>query len=228
MLATTAVQDVPIKNVWQSGLNDVTFVATVGDNSQRELRKINKDFADSYQFDKTTVQIKEPFKLRMTGKVKDQEILFVVNGGRKLIKIQNGVNLKQDVSKAPGKRQTAFDFGLLPDHLFNNYFQAKFVRNDRATGMPVYDVTYVSSLNDKTRHRIWVDASKKHIVKREWYSQIDGRLMATFDYTGGAKVNNVWIPGKVTVKNSEGKVAGTMTYSSVKVNSGLADSLFNF
>lgn len=227
LAATTLGLAPSIDDYVQSSLKDVSFTASVAKSSQTELKKINNDFASAYRFNKTSVMLKEPFKLRMEAKVEDMDILFIVNGGTKAYKIPSrGLSRKENVSKAPGKRQTAFDFGILTPALFSNYYSAKFVREDSRTGMTVFDVTYVASLNDKTRHRIWVDDSKKFVSRREWYGQ-DGFLKATFEYTNPSQVGGVWVPTSLTVKNSENKFSGQMSYTNFKVNSGLNESLFS-
>lgn len=227
-LVLTAPQ-VSINSCTQNDLRDVSFTAVVGKAVQSELRKINDDFAQTYRFDSTDVKMKEPFKLHLTSTVGESDILFILNGSRRLVKIPRiGINKKEDLSKSPGKRQTFFDFGILTPSLFDNYFQAKFVREDRRSGEPVFDVTYVSRLKDGTRHRIWVDKAKGLVTKREWYSQIDRRLVATFYYTDPVKVNGIWVPTELSVKNSDDKLAGTTHYKNVKANTGIADSIFSF
>lgn len=228
ILATAVLgQSVSISDVYQPGLKDASFTAQVEKAVIKELSKINKDFASSYRVKKTEVQLKEPFKMRLVSKVEGNDIVFVLNGPSRLLKVSPaGIRNKENLSKSPGKRQTLFDYGLLTPSLFNNFFVAKFVRMDRATGNAVFDVTYVPSLDDTTRHRIWVDTSKKYMTRREWYSQNGGNLMATFEYSNPKQFGGVWIPLKLSVSNAERKFAGSLVYSNVKVNTGLADSLF--
>lgn len=218
-----------ISSYWQSGLKDASFTAKVEKSQQKELQKINKDFASSYRFDYTDVKMKEPFKLRLESKVDDQSILYIINGTMRAYKIPRaGISKKDNLAKEPGKRQTVFDFGLITPALFNNFMEAKFVRMDRATDMPVFDVTYISSLDDSSRHRIWVDTDKKIVAKREWYSQNGSKpLMAIFLYKDPVKFGNVWIPTTLEVQNAEGKFAGRTKYTGISVNAGLAESLFS-
>lgn len=226
ILALANTQSASIDDVWQAGLKDASFRMTVGKSDQRELQKINKDFATSYRFDFSDVMLKEPFKLRMEMSSDEQKIVYIVNGGHKVYKIPRaGVSAKSDVSKAPGKRQTPFDFGVLTPSLFSNFMSASFVREDRRTGELVFDITYVSALKDTSRYRIWVDKSDKVMTKREWYNQ-KGFLTATFTYSAPQKVGGVMVPTKTQVNNSEGKFAGSMTLSNLKVNTGLDESLF--
>ena len=221
--------DPSITSYVQSSFKDVSFSAKVQSSKQSELAKINQDFAKSYRFSTSNVWIKEPMKLRMESKVDDTDIYFIVNGGKKLVRIPRAnLNQKDDVSKAPGKRQTPLDFGLLTPSLFNGFLQGKYIRTESRgdySGNLVFDLVYIPSLDDSSRYRVWVDPAKKFTTKREWYSQA-GYLMATFTYEGVKEFGGVWIPTHLTVRNADGKVGGSTVYSNVKVNQGLSDSLF--
>lgn len=216
-----------IQNYVQPNLQDATFVARVVKGDQRELRKINNDFGQSYRFETSTISVKEPFKVRAEANVEDTHILFILNGTTQYIKVPRAkISTKVNLADKPGRRQTTLDFGILTPSLFNGLFDAKFVRIDRATGNAVFDLTYPGRLDDTSRHRIWVDTEKKYTTKREWYNQY-GRQLATFYYEQPKLENGVWMPTRLTVKNMDDKVAGVTTYDSIKVNTGLSDSLFN-
>lgn len=210
----------------QKNFDDASFTAKVKFANQKELLKINKDFGQTYRFSSTDFKVKEPFKIRGDAKVEDTNVTYIINGPKQLIKIPRiKVNSKQDLSKAPGRRQTLLDFGVLTPSLFNNFFVAKFVRMDRASGDAVFDVTYVPSLDDTSRHRIWVDPQKKFVTKREWYGQRGGQY-CTFFYTDPVNVDGVWMPTHVSVKNVDGVLAGETYYTGLKVNQGIPDSIF--
>ncbi|MCC7101828.1 MAG: outer membrane lipoprotein-sorting protein [Fimbriimonadaceae bacterium] len=229
MSLVVSPQSQDIKNYVQSSFEDASFTVVTGQYSMSELSKISKDFSQSYRFKQSQVWLKEPFKLRMMSEVDDTQVLFVVNGGKRMYKFpRSGVMKTDDISKAPGKRQTALDFGILTPALVNSYFSADFVRIDRATGDAVFDLTYVPNLKDSSRHRVWIDPSTKVVTKREWYAQKrnDGRLMATFIYSSPKKFGNITLATALTVNNSDNKRAGSLTYNNIKVNTGLSDSLF--
>lgn len=216
-----------IQAYWQPALKDASFTARVVMGDQRELAKINKDFGQSYRFKRMSVRMKEPFKLRLESTVDDTAMFFVVNGARRLIRIpRSNINIRENLATSPGKRQTALDFGMLTPGLFDGLFEAKFVRMDRATGDPVFDLTYEKRLNDTSRHRVWIDKTKKYIKRREWYSQLDGRLLATFTYENPEQQGGVWFPSRVIVRNAENRQAGVTQYEGLKINTGLPDSLF--
>jgi len=215
----------------QPGLRDLSFTAKVLSAKQAELKKINQDFSVSYRFSSSNVWLKEPMMLRMESVVDDTKIFYIVNGTKRLVSVpRTGLRQREDLSKAPGKRQTPLDFGLLTPSLFKGLFQAKFVRTESRgdlKGCLVFDLTYLPSLDDTSRNRVWVDPQRKYTPKREWYSQLGGYLMATFTYSDLQSVGGIYVPRKVSVNNADGKFAGSTAYQNVKVNTGLATSLFD-
>lgn len=219
-----------ISNYVQGSFDSAHFFVNVGKADFNELKKVNMDFSQSYRFKSSEVWIKEPFKLKMESKVQDMKITFIVNGGRKVTRVPDRhINISDDVSQAPGKRQTMFDFGMLSPALVKDFFQAKFVRNDRATNAVVFDLTYIPTLKDTSRYRVWIDPEKKMIIKREWYGQqstTDGRLMATFNYSNAKKINGVWVSTAVSVYNADQKLAGQVTYDRMEINTAIPDDLF--
>lgn len=225
-VALVIVPDPTIEDAVLSGFKSASFVTTVSGARQSELRKINKDFAQSYRFKRMEVQMKEPFKVRLSTTVDDSRVVMVINGARKMYAIPKaGLKIREDNSENPAKRQTALDFGFITKSLFNGYLSAKYVRTDRLTGEWVFDLTYDPEHGDKTRHRIWIDPEKRFLSKRVWYSR-RGNLRATFLYENPKKFGDIWFPTKAVVKNAENKVAGTILYSDIVINPTLSDDLF--
>jgi len=232
-LLATLILAAPSTNIYDyvpTGFRDATFVAKVSSADFKELKKINDDFTQSYRFKQSQVWIKDPFMLKMVSTIEDTKITFLMNGGMRQTSIpRSKINLKENVSKKPGKHQTQFDFGMLSPSLFKGFFQAEFVRIDRATGDGVFDFTYPAILKDTSRHRVWIDLEKKMMTKREWYGQIkinDGRLMASMVYSNPKQENGIWVNQKVTVFNADNKQAGVIVYSGFDLNSGLKDEFF--
>ena len=226
----TAQPSEDIQSYVQKNFEDATFTVKTGKHSTAELAKINRDFAQSYRVKESQVWLKEPFKMRMVSTVEDTKIIFLVVGGKKTYRApSSNISHTEDVSKAPGKRQTIFDFGILAPSLFDSLFDAQFIRFDRATKDVVFDFTYKSNLKDSSRHRVWIDPDKKIITKREWYGQkvrTGGRLMATFVYSNPVQTKGVWMSSAVTVSNSSNKEAGNLSYQGIKMNEGMDEKLF--
>lgn len=216
-----------LDDIVSPGFRDAAFTARVTKAAQSELGKINKDFANSYRFSSTKVFVKEPFMLRLEATVDDTDILFILNGTTRVVRVPRArISQRENLSKSPGKRQTLLDFGLLTDSMFKGLFEAKYVRTDRATGDFVFDITYLKAFDDTSRSRVWVDPAKRYVTKREWYSQ-PGRQLATFLYENPVKQGSTWFPTRLTVKNVDNRVAGVTDYVGVKLNAGLSDNLFN-
>lgn len=218
--------DPTVDDIASVAFRDASFVARVKVGNQTELNKINKDFGQSYRFKWTKVQVKEPFKLRLESTVDDTDITFVLNGATRLLRVPKArISNRENLAKSPGKRQTLLDFGLITPSLFTDLFNAKFVRVDRRTNDLVFDLTYKPALDDTSRHRVWVDPEKRYVTRREWYAQNE-RQLATFYYEEPKQQNGVWFPTKLTVRNAEDKVAGVTSYEELKLNSGIADTVF--
>lgn len=228
LVALSHVQTTSILDYVQTDLKDATFVAKVMRGDERELRKINDDFGVSYKFKTAQIRMKDPFMLRMEATVEDTSILYIVDGPVVVYRIPRaGIHTSTNNARHPGRRQTFLDFGLLTPSLFGNFFDAKFVRKDRATGDAVFDLTYSDKkVDDSSRHRIWIDPAKKIVTKREWYDQ-EGKQKATFLYQEPTEVDGVWMPTQLTVKNNDNAVAGITKYISIKINTGLTNSLFD-
>jgi hypothetical protein len=109
--------------------------------------------------------------------------------------------------------------------LFPDFFKAKFVRIDRETNEPVFDITYADP-DEQARYRTWIDPVHKVVTKREWYNRY-GRELATFYYEQPKEFKGVWIPTTIVVKNLDNNVAGSTHYESVQVNTGLSVSVFS-
>lgn len=226
LFIASAAQGASIDRYLQPDLHDATFTTRVLHADQRELSKVNSDFGESYRFTTTTIRLKEPFMLRIDAKVDATSLLYIENGPMQVLRIPRlGVKSRTDLSYKPGRRQTAFDFGLLTPSLFNDFYVSKFVRVDRATGDPVFDIRYAPNLKDNSSSRIWIDPVHKVIARREWYAQ-DGHQEATFYYSDPQDVDGVWLPTRLEVKNTDNVTAGVTQYGSIKVNTGLSDDLF--
>jgi hypothetical protein len=228
LTALAAVAQTPSIEQYTQPIKDITFSMDVRTGNQSELRKIGKDFGEAYRFSHVDFKIKDSFQIRGDTKVDDTTILMILNNGIRVFRApRQNINIKKDVSDRPGQRQTIFEFGLVTPDLFDSFMDAKFVRQDRATGDAVFDLTFNKKFGDTTRYRVWIDEDKKFTSKKEWYGQ-EGDLRATFTFTNPEKVGSMWVPTLATVKNAEGKVAGQLKYGRFKINTGISDSIFKY
>jgi outer membrane lipoprotein-sorting protein len=214
-------------DIVQKSFEDATFVARVVQSSQSELAKVTKDFGQSYRFKTIKAYLKEPLKMRLEAQLDDTDVqMVIVDFARYFLVPRAKIRSKEDLKEKPGKMQSPLDYGIVSPGVLKELFQAKYVRTDRASGDYVFDLTYHSPrYADTSRHRVWVDPKKRVVNRREWYAQ-DGRQLATFLYEKPMLRDGVWFPTRGLVRNMDGKIAGVIQYDSVKINSGLADSLF--
>jgi hypothetical protein len=223
--ATAQSQD--INDYVQTRLLDLRATVRQQTANQRELEKINKDFANSYRIKQMTARYKEPSKMRLESKLGVVNVLYIINGNYKHVSA-GPIKHTDDISNAPGKRQSLMDFGILTPS-FMKLINAKFLRYDQEGGVryPVFELTWANS-DDTSKHIVWMDGKTRTVVKRQWYNQ-QGKLMATFYYKNPLEAApGIWVPTRVEVYNAEGKLGGVTTYVDLHVNEGLPDSLFQF
>lgn len=223
--ATAQSQD--IRDYVQTRLNDLRATVRQQTANQRELEKINKDFANSYRIKQMTARYKEPSKMRLESKVGVVNVVYIINGNQKHVSA-GPIKNTDDISNAPGKRQSLMDFGILTPG-FMKLVNAKFLRYDHEDGVryPVFELTWANS-DDTSKHIVWMDGKTRTVVKRQWYNQ-QGKLMAVFYYKNPIEAApGIWVPTRVEVYNAEGKLGGVTTYVDLHVNEGLPDNLFQF
>lgn len=226
ILTLVPIADPTTADIVQSKFEDAIFTAKVVTGNQAELAKISDDFGNSYRLKVVKSYLKEPLMMRLETKVDDTNLLLVIANFKRTFKVPRFPTKPEDLRDKPGKMQTPLDYGLITPSMMAELFTAKYVRTDRASGDYVFDLTFKTpKFSDTSRHRIWVDPQKRVVSKREWYNQY-GRQKATFFYEEPMLRDGVWFPSRGTVRNMDGKIAGVIEYESVKVNSGLVDSLF--
>ena len=223
------LQSTSIDSYLPSGFKDISFNISLTKRFPKELQKIDQSYVIQYsQLDSALFRGKEPFKLRIDVKSDDASGYTIVNGGRKLISVPVlHIKSKSDVSKQPGQRQTLMDFAVLTNADSHEFLQSRFVRFDRETGNPVFDLTFPSNLDYPVRHRVWIDKTTKNMVKREWYG-LQGQLRATFLYLNPTTIKGITVPTVLRVLNSENKIAAESKYLNIKINDGISDSVFDF
>ncbi|MCL6473785.1 MAG: outer membrane lipoprotein-sorting protein [Firmicutes bacterium] len=220
-------QSQDINDYVQTRLHDLRATVKQQAANQRELEKINKDFANSYRIKQMTARYKEPSRMRLESKVGVVNVVYIINGNYKHVSA-GPIKHTDDISNAPGKRQSLMDFGILTPS-FMKLVNAKFLRYDQEGGVryPVFELTWANS-DDTSKHIVWMDGKTRTVVKRQWYNQ-QGKLMATFYYKNPVEAApGIWVPTRVEVYNAEGKLGGVTTYVNLYVNEGLPDSLFQF
>ncbi|MCS7300286.1 MAG: hypothetical protein NZ556_01850, partial [Fimbriimonadales bacterium] len=139
----------------QDKLRDLQMEARAEGVRLGELRKINKDFANAYRFRRMNIFYKEPLKLRLESEVQGQRLIYILNGGQKLV-IASRQRIREDVTNSPGKRQTPMEFGFFTPAVARQ-FDVKFLREERENGVVylVFELQWNYG-DDDARHIVWI------------------------------------------------------------------------
>jgi len=220
-------QSKDIESYCQPGLRDLAFTGKVVKAKPSEAGKINTDYQRNLAFRTFTVAAKEPFKVRIDSTTDDTTVTYMVNGNTQVTRLPKlKINQKVDVTNQPGRRQTFMEFAILTPSIVNRFFDAKFVRFDRETDNPVFDLTWPMKWDDTSRFRIWIDKTEKYILRKEHYGQT-GQLKGIFLFSKPVKEAGIAFPTIQQAFNAENKLAAEFHYSSVKINDGVSDALFS-
>jgi outer membrane lipoprotein-sorting protein len=226
LLINAGFQSRDISDYLPTTLKDVSFENVLTKSNLKEATKINKDYNKQLAFAQGSIQAKEPFKLRISAKIEDTKGLLIMNGSRGALKIPSmRLSTSIDSSKDPGRRTNLMDMGILTIAIATKFYDAKFVRFDRETGNPVFDLTFPKELDYTVRSRVWLDKTKKCMVKREQYG-MEGEFKATYFYSGITEIGGIHFPTKLTALNAENKTAAEFQLKNFAVNTNLSEDLF--
>lgn len=207
------------------GFKDITLTAKVVYGNKKELQKIGKDFPKSYDAKTSTVRYKAPDKMRMDGKIGMVGISIIINGKWKLYRVPAlHIGKKQDCTDEPNQLQGDLEVGLITEQLWRDYVVtgADIVK---AADASQYKLTFARS-NARDKKRVcWVEPKTIKLLKLEKYEP-DGSLKARYIYSKHKHVGGVWVPTRIDVYNEDNKLAGSTEYVNIKVNTGIADSVF--
>ncbi len=204
---------------------DITLTCRVLYANVAELKKIGKDFPNSYEFKTTTISYKAPDKMRMEGKLGMVTVAIIINGNTKSIKAAGlHISKKENIAKQPHKRQGDLDIGILTDQLWQDYIVTN-VEAEKGQSGQLYKITFVRSNAKDKKLVLWTEPKTWKLLKLEKYED-DGTLKSRYIYSSHRRYGPIWVPGHIDVYNRDGKLAGSTMYENIKVNSGIPDSIF--
>lgn len=211
-----------------SKLDDFIATMHVVQHDDNAARKIHPDFGLIYKLKgDIKIRYKEENMMRIDGKVGASNATLIVAGTHQYVKFGPGITRKDDLGASPGKRKTLLDVGMISSgYLAYTNPQSLGSRPVNGVMCGVFRISYKDQTLDTSHRIVWVDPKTRITLKREEYSQT-GKLVATFYYRDARQVaQGIWFPSRIEVFNAEGQKAGETSYRDVKVNQGLADSLF--
>ena len=212
-----------ISQFTSNNIKTMSLTSEITQDNQGELKKIKGDIALAYRLHKGAMQYMQPGKLRIEATIPHIATgYYIINGNRKCT-VGPLYHRVQDVTGAPGKKQTLLDFGFVPPELFDDY-KATFLRKDGADY-----VFQISPKNgDTTKDIVWIDPQTHITVKRENYDR-QGKVVKWFLYKNPVRLSvGVFVPTTVELYNPQNKLAGVTVYQSVHVNGQINPSVFNF
>jgi len=203
---------------------------TMDTHVDREIRPILKtlpgDFAEAYRFHAVEFSYVQPWKLHFESVVMNVHIAYTINGNSKYTSVPTyHVHKVEDVTGAPGKRQSLMDVGLLAPEILTD-FNLKYLRTDH-NGDYVFEV-HSKVPSERAKSIIWIDP-KTHIVsRREQYNQ-DGVFESYYLYSRPVEPRpHIYVPTHVEVYNAKGQLAAVSSYSNIKINLPVDESIFEF
>jgi hypothetical protein len=213
----------------QPALRDVRATLVVEKKVDSALKEIDPDEEKGYRIKRTHFKLKEPDKARVEGKYGLINILYVVNGDRKL-RSAMGIRKVKNIAQRPGERYTALEIGVLTPALVAQ-LESRFLRWETRGGkkMPVFEVRFKGEPGGARPEQIVIDPTNRVIVERSVMYRTRPQVKQRFVYLNPVKYDgDVWLPTRAELYSPKGNLAAVSRYEAIVVNAGLSDSLFHF
>lgn len=207
------------------GFQDVGVVGTVVYKNKAALTKVESNYAQLYEFKTANVMLKMPDKLRIEGKLGMVKVEYIINQGTKIVRSPTlKVNKKRDYSEDPAKLQSAIDIGLITPSLWNSR-KVEIIEDPGAEANGEIKLRLRWAKGDMI-YFAWIDAKDLWLKRFEKHDK-DGNLQVRMVYSNPQKIGGViWMPLKAEMYTADGEKAAASEYGDIKVNAGIADSLF--
>ena len=211
-----------ITTLTSANLHTLQMSSEIVQDNQAALKTISGDIALAYRLHRGSMAYEQPGKLRIEATVPLIGTgYYIINGNRKLT-VAPFVHRVQDVTGAPGKKQTLLDFGLVPPELLTEY-DVVFLRHE--AGLLCYQVM-PKLKSEPLKDIIWVDP-KTHVTVQRYNYNRDGKLIKWFLYKNPVQAApGVFLPTRVELYNPQGQLAGATVYQNIRVNQPVREDMF--
>ena len=208
-----------------NGFKDIRATVVVLDSSRRELEKMGKVFAETYQFKKAKVCFKSPDKLKINGELGMMKVEFITAGNTRLMRIPSvRFKRREDITRQQEKRMTPLDVGVVSDAIWGVY-KVKLARTEKSdSGSTAYVLRLETDKSQKCQ-LIWVDGTNFKLLRRDRLLE-NGSIKVKTVYSNHKQVNGIWVPTRADVYNGNGKWAATTETRDIVTNSGVEDKEF--
>lgn len=203
-------------------IKTISMSSYITQENRDELKKISGDIALAYRLHRGSMQYMQPGMLRIEASI---PLLgsghYTINGNKKET-VGPLYHRVQDITGAPGKKQTLLDFGLVPPELLTDY-NATFLRKEG--GDYVYQLQ-PKQAGETFKDIVWIDPKTRITVKRLNYDR-SGKLVKWFLYKNPMQFGpGIFVPTQVELYNPQNKLAGVTAYQNVRVNQPINPSVF--
>jgi outer membrane lipoprotein-sorting protein len=208
----------------ESSLKDFRAEMEIDESNRKNVSGMGEGYADFLRLKKAVVSYKKPDKIRYDGYAEGIKMAYIQNGYTKLV-LGAMIRQKKDVKDSPGKRQDSLDLGFLSSRLWTDNIVT--VAATEKNGALKLKFDPKAGGNEKRHDMVWIDPKSLRVLKRDKF-RANGDLRVRTVYTGfGTLVKGLHIATQSTLYDEAGRELGTVSYRNLKVNAGLAESLFS-
>jgi len=208
----------------EAGVKDMRAEMVIESANKGNVSDMGAGYSDILKLQKGVISWKSPDKFRMDGYARGIKASFIQNGYKKLV-LAAMVRQTEDLTNKPGKRLDSLDFGFLSSRLWKDNTVS--VVSTAKDGVVQIKFDPKSGGPDKRHDFVWVDVKTLRVTKREKYTG-DGKMRVRYVYTEfDMLAGKLPIAVTSTLYGPDGGKLGTVAYTNVNANVGLADSLFS-
>lgn len=203
-------------------IKDMTATLRVTEVDRAELKKIGGAFATTYSIKRMGVSYKQPNKARFEGKFLGASVFIVYNGDEKYFRTPIKTD-KRNVHGQPGQKQTLMDLGIFAKDYLTTDWMPNFLRKEG--NLLVFKLSQRDSDN-KSHEIVWVNPKNAIITKRMAYNG-ENVLQKELRFTNPKQIRpGIWVPTRIEIYNTSGKLGAAQTIEDIKVNLGVSDDVF--
>lgn len=219
--------DAATKKLVNTRIKDMAATVRVTETDWRELEKCGSDFKRTYYFKRMNVAYRYPNQTRMETKALGSTLVIVFSGDTRYYKVPFKTETSS-VAGQPGQKQGLLQFGIYaPDYLTLDYDPQLLgvEKSGKEKGLHKIRLSQRRSAN-KSYELLWVNP-KTHIIERRQSWNGDKQLTMELRYKNVKEVKpGIFVPFRIEIYNPEGKLGAAQAVEDLRINTGLADSLF--
>lgn len=206
-----------------SGIRDISARMVVLDADKKNVRNINPSLIEALNIKEMDVFYRSPDKFRAEAMAKGLQLTWILNGDRQLISVPGMMIRKmEDIGRNPGRKRNSLDLGFVSDQLWQDFNVTVISQSKDA-----HRLRLTPKVAEGKRHElIWVEPETMKLLRRDRHSR-SGTMSVRYTYGNHRKFRNLAVAQQAKVYDPNGEFAGTIEYRNLKINSGLAESLFS-